>query len=163
MIVTYNWAQYAIAAFGPRHANDDGIRVSFDGRFRTCYPQEVVDMNFDFVLGHLEPRFRGKHSPPFNDETALDFGQPDLVLLNRHQPPSVNVMFRNQNDWTLLYQDKMAQLWGRRSTFDDPQSANYIQPGQRQITDEEQEGTVTWPALPVRGRTAAQLASGATP
>ena len=148
LVVTYNWAQYAIAAFGSETSQDEGIRVSFDGRFRTCYPQEVVDMNFDFVLGDLEPRYRGKHSPPFDDQAVLSFGAPDLVLLNRRQPHGVNVMFRNRESWALLYQDEIAQIWGRRSRFDDPTQADYIPDGSRNISDDEQVGTVTWPAMP---------------
>ncbi len=151
LIVTYNWAQYAIAAFGPRHPDDGrAMLVSFDGRFRTCYPQEVVDMNFDFVLGDLVPRYRGSDPLAFDDTEVLDYGDPELVLINRLQPHSVNVMFRNQRNWTLLYQDRVAQVWGRRATFDDPASPRYIVPGQRRITDDEQTGVVSWPALPIR-------------
>ncbi|MFV1965816.1 MAG: hypothetical protein ACC628_10365 [Pirellulaceae bacterium] len=161
MVVTYNWAQYAIAAFGPRDLDDKGIRVSFDGRFRTCYPQQVVDMNFDFVLGNIERRFRGPDSPPFDDGWVLRFADPDLVLVNRHQPHSVNVMFRNGDQWTLLYQDKVAQLWGRAAKYGWAQSKHYVPPAFRRITEEEQEGTDPWPALPVYGRMTGQLAAGA--
>ena len=150
MVVTYNWAQYAIAAFGPRPGNENGIRISFDGRFRTCYPQEIVDMNFDFMLGTLEPRYRGPGSPPMDDKRVLEFAQPDLVLVDRQQPHSVNVMFRNKSGWTLLYQDKMAQVWARRQKFGQPASRHYISPDRRTISEQEQEGSVTWPALPER-------------
>ena len=51
LVVTFRWAQYAIAAFNPRSHGDDGLLVAFDGRFRTCYPQEIVDMYFDFATG----------------------------------------------------------------------------------------------------------------
>ncbi len=149
MVVTYNWAQYAIAAFGPQGDEDDGILVSFDGRFRTCYPQEVVDMNFDFFLGQLEPRYRSSSSPDFDDGRVLEFGSPNLVLVNRRQPHSVNVMFRNRERWVLLYQDRISQLWGRRSQYDDPHHPDYVAHEFRQITDREQSGTATWPALPV--------------
>ncbi len=158
MVVTFNWAQYAIAAFGPRDHSDDGLLVSFDGRFRTCYPQEVIDMNFDFVLGNLEPRYRSPESPPFDDERVLEFGNPDIVLINREQPHSVNVMFRNRDRWTLLYQDRIAQVWGSSSKYDDPASVHYIASDRRVITDDEQTGTVAWPALPIRVRQNRQLA-----
>lgn len=163
LIVTYNWAQYAIAAFGPKHPDDNkAMLVSFDGRFRTCYPQEVVDMNFDFVLGDLVPRFRGSNPAAFDDEEVLDYAAPEVVLINRCQPHSVNVMFRNQHEWTLLYQDRVAQVWGRRTTFDDPANARYVAPGRRQITDDEQTGVVSWPALPLRKSTPRQFAWGAS-
>jgi hypothetical protein len=148
MVVTFNWAQYAIAAFGAERPEDDGLRVSFDGRFRTCYPQQVVDMNFDFILEYLTPRHRGADSPPFNDEHVLESGQPDLVLISRRQPHSVNVMFRNRSDWTLLYQDKLAQLWGRKTRYDDPLGSDFIPFANRHISEDKQEGSVPWPALP---------------
>ncbi len=150
MVVTFNWAQYAIAALGPRDHADDGLRVSFDGRFRTCYPQEVIDMNFDFVLGDLEARYRSPESPPFDDERALTFGAPEIVLINREQPHGVNVMFRNQDRWTLLYQDRIAQVWGLAAKYNDSRGRHYIATDRRKITDDEQTGTVPWPALPAR-------------
>ena len=162
MVVTYNWAQYAIAVFGPKRVDEQGIRVSFDGRFRTCYPQEVVDMNFDFVLGHLEPRYRGPDSPPFDDERVLEYGQPDLVLVNRKQPHSINVLFHNTQSWALLYQDQIVQLWGRRSKYDHPSSPDYLDPTARLISEQVQEGSVTWPALP-SDRVSTQLASFSRP
>ncbi|MDA1049796.1 MAG: hypothetical protein O3C40_04875 [Planctomycetota bacterium] len=158
MVVTFNWAQYAIAAFGPRDHSDDGLLISFDGRFRTCYPQEVIDMNFDFILGDLEARYRSPESPPLDDERVLEFGDPEIVLINREQPHGVNVMFRNQDRWTLLYQDRIAQVWGLGSKYGDPNSSHYIAQDRRQITDDEQTGTVPWPALPVRPRQNRQLA-----
>jgi hypothetical protein len=162
LVVTYNWAQYAIAAFGPKHADDvNSIRVSFDGRFRTCYPQEVVDMNFDFILGDLVPHHRGSNSFAFDDDEVLEFGNPELVLLSRLQPHSVNVMFRNRKNWALLYQDRLAQVWGRRTTFDDPAAARYVAPNFRRITDDEQTGVVSWPALPRRKHAISQLVMGA--
>jgi hypothetical protein len=150
MVITYNWAQYAIAAFGPRRGNDPGILVSFDGRFRTCYPQEVVDMNFDFTLGDLEPRFRGTDQKQLDDTRVLEFGAPDLVLINRRQPHSVNVMFRNRARWILLYQDKIAQIWGRKTRYDNPSSIDYVAEEFREISDQEQTGSVPWPAMPAR-------------
>ncbi|MBC8351535.1 MAG: hypothetical protein H8E66_06080 [Planctomycetes bacterium] len=158
MVVTFNWAQYAIAAFGARDHTEDGLSISFDGRFRTCYPQEVIDMNFDFVLGDLEPRYRSSESPPFDDERVLEFGDPNIVLINREQPHGVNVMFRNQDRWTLLYQDRIAQVWGLAAKYDDPNSVDYLAAHRRKITDDEQTGTVPWPALPVRSRRHRQLA-----
>ena len=161
LVVTYNWAQYLIGAFGesgvlpPRaFADPDAfesdrsrrIRVAFDGRFRTCYPQRVVDEHFDFILGpHFQSgRFRTTEADP---EKVLSTGDPDLVLISRTQVPSTEVMSR-QNDWVLLYQDKIAQLWGRASKYDNPANENYIAATLRIIGDVEQEGFVAWPAMP---------------
>jgi hypothetical protein len=151
MVVTFNWAQYAIAAFGKKTPADRGILIHTDGRFRTCYAQELLDMHFDFVLADLGPRrYRSRHSSLRAADRILEYGNPDLVLASRRQPGSVNVMFRNQDRWTLLYQDKVAQLWGRTARYGDPGSPDFIPLTERLVTDDEQHGSVTWPALPRR-------------
>jgi hypothetical protein len=148
MVVTFNWAQYAIAAFGEKTSDGPGIQVHADGRFRTCYPQELLDMHFDFALSDLEPRYRSPNSPPMDGARVLEYGEPDLVLVSRGQPSSVNVMFRHADRWTLLYQDQLAQVWGRASVYDEPDSPRYLPPAQRSISNDAQIGSVTWPALP---------------
>ena len=147
LVVTYNWAQYVIAALGPRGHDGDGILVGFDGRFRTCYPQHVVDMHFDFIQGPRN-RHRGADSPPPDPARVLRFGQPDLVLINRYQPHSVRVIQSQRDRWALLYQDRVAQLWGRRDKYDDPSSTSFVDPALRVLGDAEQTGAVDWPALP---------------
>jgi len=161
MVVTFNWAQYAIAAFGPTSADEEGILVSVDGRFRTCYPQEVIDMNFDLVLGHNPPggRHRSTNSPARDCERVLEFGNPDLVLICRGQPHSERVLEQNTDRWVLLYQDSLAQLWGRRSKYDERHSPHYIAPSERLVGNQRQEGIVDWPALPVRKNTRGRVVS----
>ena len=55
-MLRFKWAQYAIAAFGVNSDERPHLKVAFDGRFRTCYPQELVDMYFDFAIGDAPPR-----------------------------------------------------------------------------------------------------------
>jgi hypothetical protein len=55
---------------------------------------------------------------------------------------------RRQTAWTLLYQDSLAQVWGRSETFNDPESPQYVSPEERVIGDDVQQGLVAWPALP---------------
>ncbi len=149
MVVTFDWAQYVIGAFGQPQTTAGGIQVGFDGRFRTCYPQEIVDMHFDFILGmdHPEWRWRSPNSPPFDPTRVLRFGEPDLVLISREEPHSVRVMSTQTDLWQLIYQDQLAQLWARRTWL-----------GQRNskiasiIGDQQQTGTVTWPAFPQNGK-----------
>jgi hypothetical protein len=154
LVVTFNWAQYAIMAFGPKRPGDEGLLVQVDGRCRTSYSQEMLDVHFDFVIGegHPDMRWRSPHSPPPDPARALEYGRPDLVLIDRGQKHSEEVMNAHTEDWVLLYQDKTAQLWGRASRYDDPKNAAYIPPAERRITNDEQIGSVCWPALPVRGR-----------
>ena len=124
-VVTFNWAQYALAAFGPRTPDEPGLLVQIDGRCRTSYSQEMLDMHFDFILGDVGPdqRYRGPASGPFDPLRSLNFQRPDLVLIARGQEPSVEVMNRQRDRWVLLYQDELAQLWGRTARYGDPQSA----------------------------------------
>src|SRR6266404_3697483 len=77
LVVHFDWAQYALAALAPE------TTVAFDGRFRTCYPQEVADLYFDFLLGNRPAiRWRSPTSRRFDDTAILRLGDPDLVLLS---------------------------------------------------------------------------------
>src|SRR5436305_602358 len=144
VVVHFDWAQYAIAAFG------DDAPVAFDGRLRTCYPQEVADAYFDFLVGdRLIPRWRSEQSPPVDATRVLRLGDPDLAVVARHFTHSVEVM-EARADWVLLYQDAVAQLWGRRDRYGDAASPDYLPPAQRWITEVRQVGSVPWPALPPR-------------
>jgi hypothetical protein len=149
------WAQYALAAFGSPTGKQDSIQVAFDGRFDTCYPRDIIDTYFDFALGNhsTEPRYRSPHSPPMDPARLLELGQPDLVLLDRQQLNAVRLVRSRRSEWVLLYQDQLAQLWGRKSKYDDPASPDYISPNHRRVGQEEQTGYVAWPAFPLRGPT----------
>src|SRR5262249_22922211 len=149
LVANFDWSQYALAALAPT------TTVAFDGRFRTCYPQEIADMQFDFILGDVPGRrWRSPLSPPIDGARVLSFGDPTLALVSRRFPRSVAVM-QAQPDWVLLYQDALAQVWGRRDRYDDPAAAAYLPPADRSITDRAQAGLVAWPALPVRHARAA--------
>jgi hypothetical protein len=162
MIVTFNWAQYAIAAFGPQAPGDRGILVSFDGRYDTCYPLEIVDINFDMMLGYsTSGRWRGPTSPPFDGgHRVLEYRRPDLVLISRYQKHSGHVMQQHTDEWVVLYQDKLAQLWGRKTRYDDPCSVDYIPVAERKIGNAPQRGYASWPALPERTGPVRRLAVG---
>jgi hypothetical protein len=154
LIVTYNWSQYAIAAFCvPREDSSESpfpeSKVQFDGRLCTCYPQEVIDLHYDLILGPpTADRTRSETVPEYAPDLALAYRLPDLVLLNRGQTDSVRNLESRANEWALLYQDELAQLWGRRTIFDDPASPRYLTPELRSITNAKQTGSVAWPALP---------------
>ncbi len=144
-VVTFDWAQYAFAALHP------GTTVGFDGRYDTCYPQVVVDMNFDLLFGKdMSRRHRGKDSGPVDSDRVLEFGKPNLVLLDRTvDQPAIEHM-ATRTDWTLLYQDALSALYGRRSEFDDPSSPTYFPPTRRSITERAPEGIAVWPGFPGR-------------
>jgi hypothetical protein len=149
MFRTFNWSQYAIAAFGPRKPGDPGILVQVDGRCCTSYSQEMLDMHFDFLLGRIDPNLRtAPTSGPLDPVRALHTGRPDLALISRRQQPSVDVMNSQQEHWSLLYQDELAQLWGRKAKYDDPKSAFYLDPKHRKVGEFAPRGFLRWPALP---------------
>lgn len=153
VVTEFIWTQYAIAALGDRTHEEQGIRVPFDGRFDTCYPQQMADIYFDFAMG-TNPgwdRYRSPHSPEIDETRILDLGSPDLALIDRKQINTVKVLEQHADRWVLLYQDQLAQLWGRRCEYDDPRSPRFLAPEKRRITDDPQAGATPWPALPAKG------------
>ncbi|MFO0977052.1 MAG: hypothetical protein U0996_11685 [Planctomycetaceae bacterium] len=149
-VVTFNWAQYAIGCFANDPETFCNSRVAVDGRFETCYPREITDIYFDFWMGTPDSRvrYRSPKSGPFDPAKALTFRDPDLILLCRHQLPSVRIMETHAAQWTLLYQDSLAQIWGRTSRYGEPGASDFVPPEDRRITDEVQEGNVAYPAYP---------------
>lgn len=153
MVCTFNWAQYALAALGPRQPGEEGILIHVDGRCRTSYSQQMLDEHFDFVMGNVGPDMRYRDpANPFNPTLALERGNPDLVLISRRQIPSVDVMKGQGTAWVLLYQDELAQVWGRAVKYAEPASPHFIPPARRQISDAKQSGFARWPAIPARHR-----------
>ena len=157
VFVTFNWAQYALAVFADSSPES---RIAFDGRFRTCYPQPIIDMYFDFILGDLPKniRYREESSGKFDPSRSLEFNNPDLVLFERKRKNCVATMEANTEEWCLLYQDALAQLWGRRSLYDDSASGEFLPVSERHISDDAQEDTVAWPGFPTRERKVSRVA-----
>lgn len=145
LVVTFDWAQYALAALAP------DTTVGFDGRYDTCYPQTVVDMNFDLLFGSdMSRRHRGAASGPVDSNRVLEFGNPDLVLMDCIADVPAVQHLDNHPDWIPLYRDGRAALWGRRSVFDDPGFPGYLAPERRRISDVMPEGITAWPGFPNR-------------
>jgi hypothetical protein len=142
MITEFNWGQYCLYSFWPR------ILISVDGRFDTSYSRPVLDVNLDFMMGD-SPRWRNRspETGPFQADRVLDMGNPNLALVDRQRSGCVSVM-EHRSDWVLLYQDALAQVWGRRSVYDDPARPEYMAPEARFISDEPQVGWTAYPALP---------------
>ncbi|MEZ6115556.1 MAG: hypothetical protein R3C28_03145 [Pirellulaceae bacterium] len=158
VVVSAEWAQYVLAVSGARSAeeavdaNGKPIKnlVAFDGRFRTCYPQKVVDMHFDFLIGpgDASKRYRGPESPPADARRVLRFESPDLALISRSKPHSVAVMSQMEEDWVRLYQDSTAEVWGRRDRFDNPELATFVPLAARYSADQLESGRTLFPAAP---------------
>jgi hypothetical protein len=80
----------------------------------------------------------------------LNYGLPDLVLLNRMSDrPAVKHM-EGQPDWVVLYQDGLAVLYGRRSIYENPESPRKFPAELRQLSDNRPVGSAAWPAFPRR-------------
>ncbi len=119
-----------------------------DGRFDTSYSRQVLDVNLDFIMGdHPRWRNRSPETGPFRADRVLDLGEPNLALVDRQRSDCVRAI-EQRTDWVLLYQDALAQVWGRRSIYDDASSPQYIPPSARSISDEAQVGWAAYPALP---------------
>lgn len=155
MVVPYRWSQYVIAAFGdpsgPVH-----VKVAFDGRYRTCYPQALVDSYFDFAFGinGALPRYRDPASPPYDPLKILNYAPPgesppNIVMVNVKQPHSVEVMESVTDEWVVVFENGACQLWARRAVFDSPQSDRYVPPLARVHREQPLPGHVNWPGLPV--------------
>ncbi len=157
VFVTFNWAQYALAVFSDSSPTS---RIAFDGRFRTCYPQQVIDMYFDFILGDLPPhiRYREEASGAFDPAKSLEHKTPELALFERKRKNCVATMEASADEWCLLYQDSLAQLWGRRTIYDNPLSGRYMSKSSRHISDDVQEDTVAWPGFPKVRRNVSRVA-----
>jgi hypothetical protein len=142
-VVNFNWAQYYLAARGDRSP------VQFDGRYDTCYPWSAIDAHFDWLLGDAPGgRQRDPASGPIDPARALQDPRAQLVLLDRRYARAVQTLERHAGDWTLLYQDGLAQLWGRTDLYDDSASPQYLPPSVRRISDAPQTGLTHWPAIP---------------
>jgi len=161
VLVTFNWAQYAIGCFAAGDESMRQSRVAVDGRFETCYPREITDIYFDFWLGTSDParRYRSPQAAAFDPSRALQFQQPDLVLLSRTQGPSLRVMQQHASEWVLLYQDELAQIWGRASRYATPGSPFFVAPSERRVTEMPQTGSVPWPAFPAYESTSERFTS----
>ena len=151
MIARFKWAQYALASFADR-PRDRRIELAFDGRFRTCYSQEMVDMYFDFALGDDPTIARAPRANPGRPrpERLLEYRSPELVLIGRDQATPSKLLAERADVWTLLYQDEVAELWGRSEVFANPASDRYLAKDDRLACDDPQIGSVAWPAFPNR-------------
>ena len=162
LLVQLRWGQYALAAFGTHPGEPDQgrptMKVAFDGRFRTCYPQSVVDRYFDFAEGvDSAYRNRSPHSPPPSETAILNQEpRPDFVLIDRECVNAAQVMSTQNDEWVLLYQDSIARLYGRREVCDSPDSQNFVPLAARTVSSLQQEEITPWPALP-RHRVAAPV------
>jgi hypothetical protein len=89
----FDWGQYVLWKLHP------SVKVSFDGRYETVYPEEVAADNFNFVRGDGDWRRLLTHYPT------------DMVLVGRAHP--VAPLMAVEPGWTLVHQDPISLVYFR--------------------------------------------------
>jgi hypothetical protein len=87
----FQWGQYVLWKLAP------GVRVSFDGRYETVYPEEVARVNFDFLYGT-------------GDWGRLLRDYPTEMVLVSKAFPGARRMARAPG-WTAVYEDPVSALY----------------------------------------------------
>ena len=129
------WAEATYKYVGSVYKDMTKLKVGRCGYGLACYEDGGLIVDGVFFLTFFGFR-------------ALEFANPDLVLLERERHPQATETMRAADGWTLLYQDGLAELWGRSSRYNDPQSADWLPPSSRHISDDVQHGALPWPAFP---------------
>ena len=139
MAVAFHWSPYVLGKCG------SNVEVALDRRYRLLYSQEAIDRHFDMFAGRVNSfRYRSPNSPGYDAGRLLRDDQPDLVLVDRRQSHAVQTMRKNRSKWTLLYQDSLAQVWGRSTRYDEPENSAYLAPPQRVVSNVKQLGAVSF-------------------
>ncbi|MCF8719159.1 hypothetical protein [Nitrospina gracilis] len=114
--VPFDWGEYWIWKF-PQ------AKVSIDGRFRTAYPQSVIDLNAAFATGRPE----GKR-------LLTDFPT-EFVLTGRHE--AAHQAMESQPGWVKIYQDPISKIFVKETEPPSP------------ALEKHQKGKLTDPTSPV--------------
>ena len=96
LVTTYGWSQYALWHLYPR------VRIAFDGRFRTVYPNSVEQ---DFLP------FQMAMQASVDRDVLLDRYPTDVVLLPRRHP-AVNDLNRRPG-WVRIHRDRQSVVYIR--------------------------------------------------
>jgi len=93
MAVYFDWGEYALWNLSPK------IKVSYDGRRETIYPESLRRLNDDWAHGVGQW------------DAILDKYPTDLALLDRRLP-SYNLM-RAKAGWKLVYEDSLCAVFAK--------------------------------------------------
>jgi hypothetical protein len=93
LVTPFDWGQYVLWKLHP------AVKVSFDGRYETVYPEEVATDNFNFIRGEGEWRRLLTRYPT------------DMVLVGRLHP--VAPLMAVEPGWALVHQDPISLLYVR--------------------------------------------------
>ena len=92
LVVPFNWGEYMIW-------KSPNSRVSIDGRFRTVYPENIIEMNRAFAYGKPEGITLLRDYPTL------------LVLTKLHEAP--HTLMEKIPGWKKIYQDPISKLFIR--------------------------------------------------
>ena len=92
LVVPFDWGEYMIW-------KSPGSRVSIDGRFRTAYPEKIIELNRAFEHGLAEGLAL------LNDWPTI------LVLTKKNEPP--HTLMEHTPGWQKIYQDPISKLFIR--------------------------------------------------
>jgi hypothetical protein len=87
----FQWGQYVLWKLGP------DVRISFDGRYETVYPDDVARVNFDFLYG-------------VGDWRRLLRDYPTEMVLVSKAFPGAQLMAREPG-WVAVYEDEVSALY----------------------------------------------------
>jgi hypothetical protein len=92
LVVPFDWGEYMIW-------KSPNSRVSIDGRFRTMYPEKIIELNRAFAYGKVEG-------------LALLTDYPTiLVMTKKYEAP--HTLMENAPGWVKIYQDPISKLFIR--------------------------------------------------
>ncbi|MFQ5451728.1 MAG: hypothetical protein ACE5E9_13955 [Nitrospinaceae bacterium] len=95
LLVPFDWGEYLIW-------KRPGSKVSIDGRFRTVYPEKVIQENEDFAAAR--PGWRA----------MLENYPADIVILRK--PQQTRHPLKGEKGWMKIYEDPLAMIFIRKTT-----------------------------------------------
>jgi len=93
LVVPFNWGEYMIW-------KSPNSRVSIDGRFRTVYPENIIEMNRAFAYGKAEGLSLLRDFPT------------TIVMTKLHEAP--HTLMEKTPGWMKIYQDPISKLFIRK-------------------------------------------------
>ena len=93
LVLPFDWGEYMIW-------KSPNSKVSIDGRFRTVYPENIIEMNRAFAYGKPEGLALLRDFPSI------------IVLTKKHEAP--HTLMEKMPGWVKIYQDPISKLFIRK-------------------------------------------------
>lgn len=105
IVAPFEWGEYLIWKLPLS-------RVAIDGRFRTAYPEKVIELNQKFMEGR----------PGWLE---LLEGYPTEIVITRNVFKTARLLEEGRDDWLKIYQDIIASVYIRKTTPPSPLESRY--------------------------------------